>query len=68
MELRGGLNTRVILHLLIKKVIFVLVKTLGNPKIYYKGIISEKEQVNDEGEFEEISSLKEDILKLLDNE
>ena len=40
----------------------------GNPKIYYKGTISEKEQVNDEGEFEEISSLKEDILKLLDNE
>lgn len=40
----------------------------GNPKIYYKGIISEKEQVNDEGEFEEISSLKEDILKLLENE
>ena len=37
----------------------------GNPKIYYKGTISQLEQVNDEGEFEEISDLKEDILKLL---
>ena len=40
----------------------------GNPKIYYKGVISEKEQINDEGELEEISALKEDILKLLDHE
>ena len=40
----------------------------GNPKIYYKGIISQIEKVNDEGEREEISELKEDILKLLDNE
>ena len=37
----------------------------GNPKIYYRGTISQLEQVNDEGEFEEISDLKEDILKLL---
>lgn len=41
------------------------VDDFGNPKIYYKGIISETEQVNDEGEQEEISQLKEDILKLL---
>jgi len=41
------------------------VDDFGNPKIYYKGIISETEQVNDEGEQEEISELKEDILKLL---
>lgn len=40
----------------------------GNPKIYYKGIISQKEQINNEGEMEEISALKEDILKLLDHE
>ena len=41
------------------------VDDFGNPKIYYKGAISETEQVNDEGEQEEISELKEDILKLL---
>jgi len=40
----------------------------GNPKIYYKGIISQEEQFNDEGESEDISALKEDILKLLENE
>lgn len=40
----------------------------GNPIIYYKGTISQNEQVNDEGESEEISALKEDILKLLDHE
>ena len=40
----------------------------GNPKIYYKGTIGQKEQLNDEGELEEISALKEDILKLLDYE
>ena len=40
----------------------------GNPKIYYKGVISEREQINDEGESEEISALKEDILKLLEDE
>ncbi len=40
----------------------------GNPKIYYKGVISEKEQINDEGELEEISALKQDILKLLNYE
>jgi protein SCO1/2 len=44
------------------------VDAFGNPKIYYKGTISQKEQVNDEGESEEISALKEDILKLLDYE
>ena len=40
----------------------------GNPKIYYKGIISQAEQFNEEGESEDISALKEDILKLLENE
>jgi len=44
------------------------VDAFGNPKIYYKGTISQKEQVNDEGESEEISALKEDILKLLNND
>ena len=36
----------------------------GNPKIYYKGIVSEAEGEED-GEKEEISMLKEDIKKLL---
>ena len=40
----------------------------GNPKIYYKGIISEGEQFDADGESEDISALKEDILKLLENE
>ncbi|WP_248724241.1 SCO family protein [Seonamhaeicola sp. ML3] len=37
----------------------------GNPIVYYRGITSEDEQVNDEGEREQISILKEDIKKLL---
>jgi protein SCO1/2 len=37
----------------------------GNPKIFYKGIISEEEQQDEDGETEEISMLKEDIAKLL---
>lgn len=37
----------------------------GNPKIYYKGIISEAEKFDEDGEEEEISMLKVDILKLL---
>ncbi|WP_142784968.1 SCO family protein [Changchengzhania lutea] len=39
----------------------------GNPIIYYKGIVSETEKVDDDGVKEEISALKEDI-KLLLNE
>ncbi|MDO5979447.1 SCO family protein [Flavivirga spongiicola] len=37
----------------------------GNPIIYYRGIVSEVEQVDEEGVKEEISALKEDIRKLL---
>lgn len=37
----------------------------GNPKIYYKGIISEEEGQDEDGDSEEISMLKEDIAKLL---
>ena len=37
----------------------------GNPKIFYAGIISEEEKVDDDGMKEEISMLKEDIAKLL---
>ena len=37
----------------------------GNPKIYYKGIISIEEQYDEDGDEEEISMLKEDIAKLL---
>lgn len=38
----------------------------GNPKIFYKGIVSESEQYDEDGEKEEISILKQDILKLLE--
>jgi len=37
----------------------------GNPLIYYNGIISEEEKTNEDGYKEEISMLKEDIKKLL---
>jgi protein SCO1/2 len=40
----------------------------GNPKIYYKGVISQAEQFDSDGESEDITALKEDILKLLDHE
>ena len=37
----------------------------GNPKIFYKGIISEQEKMDEDGNEEEITMLKEDIKKLL---
>lgn len=37
----------------------------GNPIIYYRGIVSEEEKVDEDGVKEEISNLKEDIKKLL---
>jgi len=37
----------------------------GNPLIYYEGIISEEEQANEDGKKQQISLLKEDIKKLL---
>lgn len=37
----------------------------GNPLIFYNGIISKEEQIDDEGQSEQISMLKEDIAKLL---
>lgn len=37
----------------------------GNPIIYYRGIVSEAEKVDDDGVKEEISALKADIKKLL---
>ncbi|MBS9460802.1 SCO family protein [Flagellimonas sp. 389] len=37
----------------------------GNPLIYYRGTITEKEGVSDEGEPQQITMLKEDIKKLL---
>lgn len=40
----------------------------GNPKIYYRGIISQADQFNEDGESEDITTLKEDILKLLGDE
>lgn len=38
----------------------------GNPIIYYRGMISEEQGKNDEGEKEQISMLREDIKKLLE--
>jgi protein SCO1/2 len=38
----------------------------GNPIVYYRGAITEEEGSNEEGESEQISILKEDIRKLLD--
>ena len=40
----------------------------GNPMIYYNGIISEREKMDEDGQPEEISILKEDIAKLLKEE
>lgn len=37
----------------------------GNPLIYYNGITSESEKTDEDGKAEEISALKEDIKKLL---
>jgi len=37
----------------------------GNPKIFYKGIISEQEKMDENGNEQEITMLKEDIKKLL---
>lgn len=37
----------------------------GNPLIFYNGIISEEEQVDEEGQSQQISMLKQDIAKLL---
>lgn len=37
----------------------------GNPLIYYRGTITEKQGVNDEGEPQQITMLKEDVEKLL---
>lgn len=37
----------------------------GNPLIYYRGTISEKQGVNEDGEAQQITMLKEDIKRLL---
>jgi protein SCO1/2 len=37
----------------------------GNPKIFYKGIISEQEKMDEDGNEQEITMLKEDIKMLL---
>nr|WP_313791527.1 hypothetical protein [Lacinutrix neustonica] len=37
----------------------------GNPKIFYKGIISEQEKMDEDGNEQEISMLKDDIKILL---
>jgi len=42
------------------------VDEFGNPIIYYRGTVTEEEGKNDEGEPQQISILKEDIRKLLE--
>ncbi len=42
------------------------VDEFGNPIVYYRGAITEEEGMNEEGETEQISILKEDIKKLLE--
>ena len=42
------------------------VDAYGNPIIYYRGTITEAQGVNDEGEYQQITMLKEDIKKLLE--
>ncbi|MFS4493353.1 SCO family protein [Maribacter sp. 2308TA10-17] len=42
------------------------VDEFGNPIVYYRGSISEKAGVNEEGEKQQITVLKEDIKKLLE--
>ncbi|QCE41596.1 SCO family protein [Psychroserpens sp. NJDZ02] len=37
----------------------------GNPKIFYKGVISEQEKVDEDGNEQEITVIQEDIAKLL---
>ena len=37
----------------------------GNPKIFYKGVISEQEKMDEDGNEQEITMLKEDIKNLL---
>jgi len=39
---------------------------MGNPLIFYNGMISESEKIDDEGQEQQITMLKEDIQKLLD--
>ena len=41
------------------------VDQFGNPKIYYKGSVDFNEKLDNNGEAEEITFLKEDLLKLL---
>ena len=41
------------------------VDEFGNPKIYYKGSVDLNEKLDNNGEAEEITILKEDLLKLL---
>ncbi len=41
------------------------VDEFGNPKIYYKGSVDFNEKLDNNGEAEEITMLKEDLLKLL---
>ena len=41
------------------------VDEFGNPKIYYKGSVDFNEKLDNNGEVEEITILKEDLLKLL---
>ncbi len=56
------------LFALIDKKGFIRSRTdkFGNPIVYYRGAITEAQGENEEGETEQISALKEDIKKLLE--
>ncbi len=40
----------------------------GNPIIYYRGMVTEQQKINEQGEEEQIRILKEDIRKLLEED
>ena len=67
--LLGGLSTPEILHLLIKKGIFAPERMLLEIlKYIIKELLVRAEQFDEDGDSEDITALKEDILKLLGDE
>ena len=64
-----ALNTPEILHLLTKRGIFAPEQMHSETqKFIIKELLAKKSNLMNEGESEDISALKEDILKLLENE
>ncbi|NHF58354.1 SCO family protein [Flavobacteriaceae bacterium TP-CH-4] len=66
-EVPGGFEHSGLFALIDKKgYIRSRVDEFGNPIVYYRGTITESQGTNEEGETEQISILKEDIKKLLE--